>query len=88
MSRRPRILLRTHTEHGRIIRIDFATPSPGVRSMPKDRYANDRWRRQRLIDILSVIAVLALIFCGYRYFDRSDAPTKTSFIVPSQNVHW
>lgn len=49
---------------------------------------DDRWRRQRLLDILSVVAVLALILSGYRYFDRAAAPAKTSFIVPSQTVHW
>lgn len=50
--------------------------------------ANDRWRKQRLIDIFSIVAVFVLIFCGYRYFDQAAAPTKTSFIVPSQHVHW
>lgn len=49
---------------------------------------DDSWRRRRLLDILSVVAVLGLLLTGYRLFDRSAAPTKTSFIVPSQTVHW
>ena len=56
--------------------------------MPKDRYSSERWRRQRLLDIFSVVAVFVLIFCGYRYFDHAAAPARTSFIVPSQSVHW
>jgi hypothetical protein len=46
------------------------------------------WRNQRLIDVLTVLAVLGLLLAGYRYFTPVDQPTQTSFIVPSQHVHW
>lgn len=46
------------------------------------------WRNQRLIDILTVLAILGLLLAGYRYFGPTDMPTQTSFIVPSQHVHW
>ena len=46
------------------------------------------WRNQRLIDIVTVLAVLGLLLVGYRYFEPASQPIHTSFIVPSQHVHW
>jgi len=57
--------------------------------MPNDNHSpDDRWRRKRVLDILSVVAVRALILTGYHLLERTAAPAKTSFIVPSQSVHW
>ncbi|MBN8980925.1 MAG: hypothetical protein J0I29_06575 [Rhizobiales bacterium] len=57
--------------------------------MPNDnRSPDDRWRRKRVLDILSAVAVLALILTGYHLLERTAAPARTSFIVPSQSVHW
>jgi multisubunit Na+/H+ antiporter MnhB subunit len=54
---------------------------------PRNRDAG--WRARRLIDIGSIVAVLAVMLVGYYYLTRPDtAPTQTSFIVPSQHVHW
>lgn len=55
---------------------------------PGGRGADHGWRNQRLIDILTVLALLGLLIAGYRYFEPADQPTETSFIVPSQHVHW
>jgi hypothetical protein len=47
------------------------------------------WRNQRLIDIFCVIAVLGIMWSGfYLLTENRSAPLKTSFIVPSQSVHW
>ena len=57
-----------------------------------DNHKNDGdrdWRNQRLIDIFTVVAVLVLLMTGYRYFaPHFDTPAQTSYIVPSQHVHW
>ena len=50
--------------------------------------ADQGWRNRRLIDLITVLAVLGLLLAGYRYFQPTDLPTQTSFIVPSQHVHW
>lgn len=50
--------------------------------------AGHGWRNQRLIDMVTVLAVLGLLLAGYRYFEPAHQPTQTSFIVPSQHVHW
>lgn len=53
------------------------------------RESDSGWRTRRLIDIGSIVVVLAVMLVGYHYLTRSDtAPIKTSFIVPSQHVHW
>ena len=53
------------------------------------RNSDAGWRARRLIDIGSIVAVLAVMLAGYYYLTRPDiAPTQTSFIVPSQHVHW
>ncbi|MBX9711733.1 MAG: hypothetical protein K2X60_11935 [Xanthobacteraceae bacterium] len=47
------------------------------------------WRNQRLMDIFTVVAVLALLMAGYRVLaPHFDSPAQTSYIVPSQHVHW
>ena len=47
------------------------------------------WRARRLIDIGSIVAVHAVMLVGYYYLTRPDtSQIKTSFIVPSQHVHW
>lgn len=53
------------------------------------RESDAGWRTRRLIDIGSIVAVLAVMLVGYYYLTQPDtAPLKTSFIVPSQHVHW
>jgi hypothetical protein len=44
----------------------------------------------RTIDLLAIIALLALVLGSGWYLARSLAtqPSTTSFIVPSQSVHW
>jgi hypothetical protein len=43
----------------------------------------------RYIDLLAICALLIVIVAACRFFTHhSDAPNATSFIVPSQNVHW
>jgi hypothetical protein len=44
----------------------------------------------RQIDLLAVMALLVIIVAAWRYFDDSTAlpPSTTSYVVPSQNVHW
>jgi hypothetical protein len=43
----------------------------------------------RLIDLLAIFALLIVIAAACRIFtSRSDTTSTTSFIVPSQNVHW
>lgn len=50
---------------------------------------NRNWRNQRLIDIFTVVAVLVLLMSGYHFFaPHFDTPAQTSYIVPSQHVHW
>jgi len=53
------------------------------------RGSDQGWRNRRLIDICSIVVLLAVMLMGYYYFTRPEiAPTQTSFIVPSQHVHW
>jgi multisubunit Na+/H+ antiporter MnhB subunit len=56
----------------------------------RDPRKSDRgWRAKRLIDIGSIVVLLAVMLAGYYYLTRPEiAPTQTSFIVPSQHVHW
>ncbi|MBH5368098.1 hypothetical protein [Bradyrhizobium glycinis] len=44
----------------------------------------------RTIDLLAIIALLALVLGSGWYLARSLAtqPSTTTFIVPSQSVHW
>ncbi len=47
------------------------------------------WRHQRLIDIFTVVGMLVLLLAGYRVLlPHFDTPAQTSYIVPSQHVHW
>jgi len=43
----------------------------------------------RQVDLLAVLALLALIGAAYGYFThKSSTPNTTAFIVPSQSVRW
>ena len=44
----------------------------------------------RTIDLLAIIALLALVLGAGWYLEKSLAtkPSTTTFIVPSQSVHW
>jgi len=44
----------------------------------------------RQLDLLAVIALLAVIIAAFSYFEyrEAPAPSTTAFIVPSQSVHW
>ncbi|MGC2777821.1 MAG: hypothetical protein WA418_19520 [Bradyrhizobium sp.] len=44
----------------------------------------------RQLDLLCIIALLIVIVAGWRYLADSTAlpPTTTSYIVPSQSMHW
>jgi hypothetical protein len=43
----------------------------------------------RLIDLLAIFALLIVIVAACRFFTgHSDAPSTSTFIVPSQSVHW
>ena len=43
----------------------------------------------RQIDLIAVLALIIVIVAAYRFFSGvSDAPSSTTFIVPSQNVRW
>jgi hypothetical protein len=43
----------------------------------------------RYIDLAAILALLIVIIAACRFFTGpSDTPSTTSFIVPSQHVHW
>jgi hypothetical protein len=43
----------------------------------------------RQIDLIAVLALIIVIVAAYRFFSGgSDAPSSTTFVVPSQNVRW
>jgi hypothetical protein len=44
----------------------------------------------RQIDLIAVLAlIIVVIVAAYRFFSGgSDAPSSTTFIVPSQSVRW
>jgi len=53
------------------------------------RESDQGWRARRLIDIGSIVVLLAVMLAGFYYLTTPHvAPTQTSFIVPSQHVHW
>ncbi|HEY0220411.1 MAG TPA: hypothetical protein VGC26_11705 [Afipia sp.] len=57
--------------------------------MYDDNKSDRAWRNRRLIDIATVIGLLAVLMLGYRLLaPHLDSPTQTSYIVPSQHVHW
>jgi len=51
---------------------------------------NPRGHDPRTIDVLAIIALLALVLGSGWYLATSLAtpPSSTAFIVPSQSVHW
>ncbi len=63
-----------------------------IRREDNKRGENERerhWRHQRLMDIATVVGVLAVLMLGYRVLSpHFDTPAQTSYIVPSQHVHW
>jgi hypothetical protein len=43
----------------------------------------------RQIDLIALFALLIVIVAAWSFFSgRSDTPSTTAFIVPSQSVHW
>jgi hypothetical protein len=43
----------------------------------------------RHVDLIAIFALLVAIVAACRFFSgHSDAPSKTTFIVPSQSVRW
>lgn len=48
----------------------------------------DGWVDQRLIEVVSIIAVVILIAAGVRYINHAPRTDTASFIVPSQSVRW
>jgi hypothetical protein len=43
----------------------------------------------RQIDLIAIFALLIVIVAACRFFDsRSDTPSTTAFVVPSQSVRW
>jgi hypothetical protein len=43
----------------------------------------------RFVDLAAIFALVIVIVATCRFLtERSDTPSKTSFIVPSQTVHW
>jgi hypothetical protein len=43
----------------------------------------------RQVDLLAVIALVIVIAAAWRYFgERTEPPSTTAFIVPSQSAHW
>lgn len=58
--------------------------------MYDDDNKDDReWRNCRLVDIVTIVGMLAVLILGYRLLTpRWDSPAQTSYIVPSQHVHW
>ncbi len=66
-----------------------ATDGLGHAIMDHDNNSDRDWRNQRLTDIATVVAVLAVLMMGYwALAPHFDTPTQTSYIVPSQHVHW
>lgn len=54
-----------------------------------DNGSDREWRNRRLMDIGTIVAVLAVLMVGYwTLVPRLDRPAQTSYIVPSQHVHW
>lgn len=57
--------------------------------MHDDDHSDHDWRNRRLMDIATVVGMLAVLMLGYwALAPRWDTPTQTSYIVPSQHVHW
>jgi len=58
------------------------------RDNDNDRDKDVGWRTKRVIDLGSILVLLGVMVAGDYYFNRPAPPTQTSFIVPSQHVHW
>jgi len=57
------------------------------RSIRSDKTAG---HDERQIDLLCILALLVVIIGAWRYLADSTTlpPTTTSYVVPSQSVHW
>ena len=43
----------------------------------------------RQIDLIAILALLAVIIAAYEFYSSDTTPpSTTAFIVPSQSVHW
>lgn len=52
---------------------------------------SDHGHDPRQIDLLAVVVLIAISIVAFAYVSSSESPTPpktTSFIVPSQHVHW
>ena len=51
--------------------------------------SSHRGHDPRQIDLIAILALLIVIGAACSLFDgRSNTPSKTAFIVPSQSVRW
>ncbi|MBW7971071.1 hypothetical protein [Bradyrhizobium sp. BR 10289] len=59
---------------------------PGPYLGPRGHHHHD----PRTLDVLAIIALLALVFGSGWYLATSQAtpPSTTAFVEPSQSVHW
>jgi hypothetical protein len=64
--------------------------SPHLHLWPGRGPGERRHHDPRTIDLLAIVALLALVLGSGWYLTSSLAtpPSTTAFIVPSQNVHW
>jgi hypothetical protein len=59
------------------------------RAQPLRWKISHRGHDPRQIDLIAIFALLIVIIAACRFFDsRSDTPSTTAFIVPSQSVRW
>ncbi len=57
--------------------------------MSGDNQSDRNWRNRRLMDIATVVGMLAVLMLGYYLLaPHLDSREQTSYIVPSQHVHW
>ncbi|MBR0994490.1 hypothetical protein JQ580_27610 [Bradyrhizobium japonicum] len=61
-----------------------------LRVRPEATPASKRQHDPRTMDLLAIVALLALVLGSGWYLATSlaTAPATTAFIVPSQSVHW
>jgi hypothetical protein len=64
--------------------------SPHLHLWPGRRPGARRHHDPRTLDLLAIVALLALVLGSGWYLTSSlgTPPSTTAFIVPSQNVHW
>jgi hypothetical protein len=64
--------------------------SPHFHFGPEPIPGSRRHHDPRTMDLLAIVALLALVLCSGWYLASSLAtpPSTTALIVPSQSVHW